>query len=458
MKEKVKTQDYIREFVSILFIQKKVVVYTFLAVLVITLLVAFLWPPSYSSEARILVKHKKLIRNPEVLEKVALYEPSVTESDVSSEMEILTSVNVIQMTIKKFQEKGEIFRKDLSDSEFRALVAKIKENLKTETTPKSDVFKVTFSWSSPWEAEAILRTHINTYLSYRLDVYAPTDAEVFFQKQVNEFNKKLSSLEQELADLASKTASPVADEKIKSNLLIQQSLEADLNKMLNNYVEKKNFVTYVDGLLRAGDVNCFSFVESPNIGDFGKKLQDLLVEREKIKRVYTDGSPPVRAITDQIQATAKALKEEVKRYVEGERAKLKAMEEAIQSMSDRLNKIRNENVKLYNTSLRSKSLERQLKVAEDSFVTFMKRWDEARIDRSSAASNLFTVSVISEAKANLRPVFPDKRVVLPVGLVLSIILGITVGFLLEFFDHTFKRPEDTERYAGLQTIFSIPKF
>lgn len=454
---KVKTEDYIREFLYIIFIKLKIVVYVAITVFVAALFVAFVWPPTYSSEAKILVKHKKLMKSPEMLEKISISQPTVTESDVVSEMEIVTSVNIIEMTIQELQKNNKIFRKNLSPLEFRNLVRTIKENMKTETTPKSDVFKITLYWNNPIDAETILSTHLDTYMKYRLEIYAPTEAEVFFQDQVKAFDKKLKELESQLLDLATKSQSPVPDEKIRTNLLIQQNLESDLNKMMNSYVEKKRYVRYIQDVLKSHEVNCFTFIESPTIGDFGKKLQDLLVEKERIRRVYADQSTPVLNINEQIQNTAKALKAEVQRYVEGEIAKLKAMEEAIESMSNRLNRIKEDNVRLYQNSIKSKAIERELKLAEESFSTFVKRWDEAKIDRSSSASNLFTVSIISDAKANLTPVFPQKRIVIPVGFLLALILGITAGFLAEFFDHTFKRPEDVKRFAGVETIFSIPE-
>ncbi|MDQ7032936.1 MAG: Wzz/FepE/Etk N-terminal domain-containing protein [Desulfonauticus sp.] len=458
MPHNIKTEDYIREFVMILFIQKRVIILIFSGCFLLFCLIAFFWPPTYSSEARILVKHKKLIRNPEMLEKVSLSEPRVTQNDVKSEMEIVSSIDVIENTIKELQREHRIFKQNLSEQEFRIIVGKIKENLKTEVIPKSDVFKVTLYWDDPVEAEEILKTHLQTYLRYRIEIYAPNKAEAFFQKQVIYFKKKLSQIESELFRLAEQTSSPIPDEKIKSNLLSLQSLEADLNKLLNNYVEKKNFIKFVENELKSRGINCFSFIKSVNIGSFGKKLQDLLVKREKLRGIYTDASPPVRAITRQIEATSRALKAEVKRYVDGEKAKLKAMKNAIRSIMDRIEQIKKENIKLYNTALRSKDLERQLKLAEESYETFVKRWNEAKIDRSSTTGSIFSVSIISGAKANLNPVFPDKRVLIPVGGIVSLIIGVTVGLLLEFFDHTFKRPEDIERYVGLQTIFTIPKF
>jgi capsular polysaccharide biosynthesis protein len=58
----------------------------------------------------------------------------------------------------------------------------------------------------------------------------------------------------------------------------------------------------------------------------------------------------------------------------------------------------------------------------------------------------------------MSPVFPNKKTFIPIGFIVGILLGFTIGFLREFFDHTFKRPEDVDNYLGLPTILSIPEF
>ncbi len=45
---------------------------------------------------------------------------------------------------------------------------------------------------------------------------------------------------------------------------------------------------------------------------------------------------------------------------------------------------------------------------------------------------------------------------IPLGLVIGFILGLSLGFFVEYFDYTFKSPSDTMRYAGMGTLFSIP--
>jgi capsular polysaccharide biosynthesis protein len=41
------------------------------------------------------------------------------------------------------------------------------------------------------------------------------------------------------------------------------------------------------------------------------------------------------------------------------------------------------------------------------------------------------------------------------GIVTGLIIGLTLGFLYEFFDPTYKRPEEVEERMNISVILSI---
>ena len=176
----IKTNDYLRDFVTISFIQRHAILGTALTIWVVTILIAFLWPPSYSAVSMVLVKHKEVLKSPETLEKnLRLSVPRVGERDVFSEMEIVTSSDLIKETIEVLRSKNKVFPQNLTPISLREKIALIKGNLKTELTPKSDVFKVILTWHDPIEAEIILKTLMSRYQTYRARVYNPKGEEAF---------------------------------------------------------------------------------------------------------------------------------------------------------------------------------------------------------------------------------------------------------------------------------------
>lgn len=68
------------------------------------------------------------------------------------------------------------------------------------------------------------------------------------------------------------------------------------------------------------------------------------------------------------------------------------------------------------------------------------------------------VMVIDEANMPRLPVKPNKRMNVAVAGLLGLMLGVGFIVLLEFVDHTFKKPDEVERYLGLNVVGTIPKF
>jgi capsular exopolysaccharide synthesis family protein len=68
------------------------------------------------------------------------------------------------------------------------------------------------------------------------------------------------------------------------------------------------------------------------------------------------------------------------------------------------------------------------------------------------------VKVIDTAKEPKEPVKPNKKMNVGLAGFLGILLGVSLVYLLEFIDHTFKKPEDVERHLGLNVIGTVPTF
>lgn len=68
------------------------------------------------------------------------------------------------------------------------------------------------------------------------------------------------------------------------------------------------------------------------------------------------------------------------------------------------------------------------------------------------------VKVIDTAKEPKDPIKPSKKKNVGVAGLAGLVLGAALIFLLEFIDHTFKKPEDIERHLGINVIGTVPAF
>ncbi|MDQ2085669.1 polysaccharide biosynthesis tyrosine autokinase [Herbivorax sp. ANBcel31] len=68
------------------------------------------------------------------------------------------------------------------------------------------------------------------------------------------------------------------------------------------------------------------------------------------------------------------------------------------------------------------------------------------------------VMIIDEASFPTSPVRPNRTMNVAVAGLLGLMLGVGLIILLEYVDHTFKKPEEVEKHLGLNVVGTIPKF
>jgi uncharacterized protein involved in exopolysaccharide biosynthesis len=420
-------EDYKREFLEILFRQQKVILRVTIFIFIAALLIAFFWPPTYSASSTVLVRERKVGKSTATLggEDRPF---RLTSEDLASEEQILKSPDVIEMTIKYLKkEKSKAFT-DLSND--------IGSNLKTEIIPASNVIKVTLNNRDPFVATTILRTLVQQYLVYRMQVYNPSQSEHFFSQQVRNFDEVLASKGEELSDLLEKTKIVDPLNEIANNLIVKRSLEEQLNILENDAIENSLHIEYLEKSLKSEDIHFFSSINNPTINGLdglGPRLIELVAEQRSILKVYHPSSNKVKAIEKQVKDAYLALRKEVVIYKGNLSNQLEIINGKIKNITNKLHTIGNRNVELRSQQINSQ------KIAED------------------AVALTSHVSILSKAFSSGNPVFPKKGVVIPLGLIIGFITACSLGFIREYFDHTFKKPSDVENYVGLPVIFSVRK-
>jgi uncharacterized protein involved in exopolysaccharide biosynthesis/cell division septation protein DedD len=456
----IKTQDYIRDAVTIFFSQRKIILWTTALIAFSSILIAFFWPPIYAASGSILVKGKKVEKSLEALEKEEIRSFPVSREDLSSEVEILTSHDVIERTVNYLKERSLHPEKKGDITFLNKTVYKIKSNIKTKIVPASNVIEITFYDNDPKDAAIILEALMNQYILYWTQVYYPSQTESFFARQANKFKKSLEKREDELMDLVKKTKMSDPQKEIENNIQIKKDLEHQLNLLKNEAIGKKIYIEHVEKALSDGNMQFFTSLGDVPINNpdgLSIKLQELFVERGNILRVYHPLSEKVKSIDKQINDIHTALKAEIRAYKDNQASQLMAINKKISLIESKLAKLNDRNVELQRQLIESERIARETALLKYSYETFYKRREESKIYSTADGSNLSPyISILSKAFPSDGPVFPKKNVFIPMGILVGFITGCSFGFLRNYFDHTFKIPSDVHNYAGLPLIFSVP--
>ncbi|MCI4624828.1 MAG: GumC family protein [Candidatus Magnetoovum sp. WYHC-5] len=488
MQDKTKTAlfepNYKREIFTILFAHKKVICYSMLFIFVCSVGIALLWPPTYSAFGSLLIKGKKLEKSPEALEKAEVRNLPIEKEDLYSEAEILTSPDVIQKTINYLKANNLYKKEEVGKYSFDVLKEKlsklvgqlipsysakdtamngglyreiyaIKSNIKTEILPSSNVIQITLFNKDHRYAVILLETLMDQYLKYRSELYNPLSTKSFYSVQVDDYRNGIDEKEKELLAIVEENQAVNPEKEIENNLVLKKTLQEQLNIVEYRAIEKSQNLALLDKTLASKKIEYFSFISNnAAILGLGKSLQTLVVEQKKILSKYLPESEQGVVAEKQIKDTYDALKNEVISYRNSLDNDLKIINEKLKKIKREIADIDAQNIKLHKQFIAEERIKRDIDVYKMSYETFFVRREEARITTSTDAANFF-VSIIKKAFPSNGPVFPKPILVVPFGVIIGFITGFTFAFLIEFFDHTFKKPEDVFKYAGLPVLFSI---
>ncbi|MDO3386841.1 hypothetical protein QWI17_13420 [Gilvimarinus sp. SDUM040013] len=453
------TQDYLRELITIFFIRKKTILGITIAALVLGILIVILYPSAYRANGALILKGNQVLQaQGGSLTDVNAEVNSYGETDLFSEMEILRSQDVIRGAVLRLQD-DERFPIDPTDEEsLMSMVRDVQKRLATSLVPRSYVIRAAVEWNDPSKATALLDSIFEEYIQQRQTVFNPEETEEFFRNQLDSFRDGLEALENDVIAVSGGAGESELRDRIKQNIEMRGDLRKALGKLEGDLIEKNNYVTFLERSLQEEGFNFFTAVPNLVLGDFSKKIEDLLIEREALLKVYTADNPEVIKSEEQLNRLYDVFKKEAARNIKKEQAELKALQEQASKVETRLEAIDTENRTLYEQSIRAKRLDRERDVMEDSFKTFATRHREAKIRNETKSDHLFTVGVVEQPYARNKAVFPNARNLLPLCLIIGLMLGMTAGFLIEFFDHRFKRPEDVTNYTQVAYLFSVPDY
>ena len=456
-KPAIQTEDYLREMIIILFVRKRIIFRTTYIISLCAVLIAFFWPPTYTVVASILIKGKNLEKRPEALEVAELRMSKISQEDLLSEMELIKSRDVIKSTVNYFQTSNpQLFNEDTTADATKKAVNVIRSNLKTQLVPKTNIIEIKLSGKNPERDLAVLNRLIPEYVLYRNNVFNPVQAVSFFEKEVQRCDGAIRKKERELIDLAEKMGAADPLREIEGNLLIKQTHEELLNLKKNHLIEKQYYVKSLENALSSEGIQFFSFINNLSIDGFAAKLQELIIKKGNLLREFHPESKKIQRIQEQVNETYAMLKADVAVYLRNQESELRILEDTIKSLQTRVITLSKRNINIYTQLVQSERLRNQISLLQYSYDTFSKRLEEAKIVSESNLGKLFAISVIAKPFFSGTADFPQKKKVIPIGIIVGLITGCSFGFLIEFFDHSFKTPEDVAKYTGLPVIFSIP--
>src|SRR6187551_324850 len=360
----------------------------------------FLWPPSYESRAKLLVRYVLERSGVDPIEAEKAVAASSNEGDrvIGAEVEILTSWDLA------VQVADAISPKRLGASSKEAAAINVLAGLKVIPDKGSNIIFISYKNHDPRMATAVLQELLSRYFVKHLEVHRSAGAFDFVTQQTDQVRARLSQTEDALQALKEKTGIASLKEGREALTAEQSKTREALNAAEAELAEKQAVV---------------------------RQTGDTKAKRRK-------ASEPA----DKTPASGKARVAGVEAKVESLNSRLHDIDERIKELSEVAPQI--------------EDLERKRAMDEANYKYFAASLEKARVDEALDPSKMPNISAVQRPSP---PILDTKRRdKLALGLAGGgLALGIALVLLRELvLNRTVSRPSELENRLRIPLMLSIP--
>jgi uncharacterized protein involved in exopolysaccharide biosynthesis len=463
----------LRDWAAIGFRHARLIAFSFVVVFVAAVLVVRMMPRQYEAQIKILVKRERVdpvVTAEQTTQNIA---PEFTEQDLNSEVELLKSRDLLEKVAvasgMALADRAEIFR----------AAQTLQKDLKVEPLKKTKLIKVTYRSSSPYQAAKVLQTLTRLYLDKHMEVHRPAGALDFFQARAEEYRKGLKNAEQQLArfDTENGVVTPELEKEITVRKLSE--FESEVRQTRAAMTETEQRIHALEGQQASTPARSTTQVRTLDnallLQQMKSTLLNLELKRTELLSKFAPDYRPVQDIEAQIAQTREALANAEKNQMREEttdrdtthewltaelakaRAELSALQGRFTATSQIVDAYRAQVRRLNEKQIAQEELIRSAKSAEQNFLLYSQKQEEARISDAMDRQRIFNVSIAEAATVPAVPTGPGGLLTVALAALLASLVSASLALAVDYTDRSFRTPEEVERFLGVPVLASLPQ-
>lgn len=455
-----------------------VVIGVFTTVLGLATIIAICQRPSYDVTGKLLIKSDRTPTltglNVNIGELEALGN-TLQKDPLNTQAEIVTSLPIIEKAIQAVPPP---------EGEDVPTATDLLKDLKVKPVPGTDILEVSYQFSDPKYAAAIINAVMDAYMKNNISTNREEAASAgrFISEQLPQTEAAVSKAEMALRQF-----------KEANNII---ALEQEATQAVNNI---SNLNTQVDqaqadladanarstellrqlGMDPDAAVNFSALSQSSGVQEVLAKLQTAQSELAVEQTRYRNTHPTVTNLQRQVDSLNALLQQRVAEVINRNQQvsignlqlgnlKQDLIAEYLKSEVNRigfsqriteLSKLQ-ETYKKRATTLpvleqTQRELERQLKAAQTTYEALLTKLQEVQVAENQNVGN---ARVIETATQPDRPATSQKKLILAAGGLAGLLLGIAATFLLDLLDQSVKTVRESRELFGYTFLGIIPAF
>jgi uncharacterized protein involved in exopolysaccharide biosynthesis len=467
-----------QDLVSTAFRHKRTLLACFGAIILLSVLAALLKPREYEAQAKILLKHER--SDPLVSAGVQQIESSdrtVTSEEINSEVELVRSDDLLRRVViacglAKASHDGRTTERNVA-----LAMARLRSQLKVAVIRKTNVLSISYRSRSPDRSAAVLRSVLNTYLDKHVATHSASDELEFFDQQVDHYKGELAKADEALSRFAQKDGAVSPSTQRDAALQRATDFDASLQTTNSAIVETKERIRMLGTEAARTPARLTTQLKSADnpqlIQDLKATMLRLQQKRTELLSKFQSNYRPVVEVDQEIANAKMALSSAqstplrdkttdvnpIRQWIDSElnkaRADLAALQSKAQSTAHTVESYQQQARNLDEQRLRHEELERNAKSAEDNYLLYVRKREDARITGALDQRRILNVTVIDPV---LHPALAisAKPYYLLFGVVLASVLTAGLLFAMHRADNTFRTPRQIEEFLQIPVLATVP--
>lgn len=455
------------DYIQVLKNRWKEVFLVFMLVLVISLVVTLLMPPSFRATSKFQIKRPRPVMGIGTGEDVVA-SSNMTDNYIPMQYSVLTSSEVLKVVSKKLNLAAEWGMTD------ELAATNLAGMIKVSPRRATDLVDVIVSGPDPKLVQNIAKAVPEAYKQdremreNRLVETAIKSLQDVLREQEDIVNDKMMALKKLIAenDYLPSTMYRSGDNRVMTDAMEDEDFRNSKAQLMKFEKDEQELAAYVAEIQRLPDDKLMDYVTNSDLlnaeilaADSLRKTYQEYMEKDKERETLkSQNLGPKHPKMVALQETANILKEKLSKELVGLRSSLKSKLEMVAASRMKWEKIvaQKEEVLRHHVMKMPvyEQTSREYDTALDQLKTLDARYKDeiARLRIPRESIEMYDNPLLPSA-----PYKPDVTLNLAVGAVAGLLLGVGLALLLEFMDTSVKTMEDVERALQVPVLGIIPK-
>jgi uncharacterized protein involved in exopolysaccharide biosynthesis len=472
----------LRDVAAVFFRQKRLLAISFLLIATMGILYSVLFP-SYKAEMKVLLRRGRIdpAVSPTPTPSPAFEHDEITEEELNSEVELFRDEDLLRQVVldSGLGQKtwlSVVTRQNFEERTEKA-VRHLADKLNVQPVRKSRLITVSYSSSDAARSAAVLSSLARAYLAKHAASVRPSGQQIFFEQQVNESRILLEEAQGDLIAFTRKQR--VVSAGLERDLVLQKLIDAEASQFAVDtaVAEVGTRVRVLESSLR--DLPQRRVVEIKNADNpqleekLKSKLLELELQRTSLLIKFQPSYRLVQEVDEQIAQAKNAIESEEQKPLRDETTQdnpefdwahsehlknevdLRALEQKQAVAREQVSAYRATAGKLEESAIAQHDLEQQVKAAEDKYLLYSNKHEEARIGDALDQNGVLNVAIAQQPRTPALPVWSFLTAAC-FSFVGAAGFSTAIVFATDYFTPSFRTHEEVFEFLGSPVLASLP--